>query len=101
MFGKKKTTITEKDLEKAFIGVTLTDVNEAFNELSKEEQLKLKQAAKELQSNPMFEWLHKEMVQIACKKTFLDSKSMDDLLFGKACLYMEDIRQKKIDNLEI
>ena len=96
---KRKTTITEKDLEKAFVGVTLTDLTEKFSKLPKEVQAKLKGAAKELQVNPMMEWLHKEMVQVACKKTFLDSKNLDDLLFGKACLYMEDIRQKKIDNV--
>lgn len=97
MIFKKKTT--EKDLEKAYNSVNLFDLNEAYNKLSKEEKHNLKIAARELQTNEAFKWLHKEMVQVACKKMFLESKSLDDLLFGKACLYMEDVRQRKIDNL--
>jgi len=84
--------------------VTLEDLEESFERLDKEEQRALKQSAVEAKGNKYMQWLDKEMVRRASRKIYIECETMDQLLFGKAVLWAEDVRRKttvKILNTKI
>ena len=55
--------------------------------------------ANAISSTFLYPLLMREMRVAAQKKMFETSTSWDEMLFGKACLYIVDIIEKKIDTL--
>ena len=79
--------------------VTLEEMEESFNKLDPREQQVLQQLAKPLMQNPLFRWLTEEMTRVAQRKMFKDSTDLETFNFGKACLYIVEVQNKKLVNL--
>jgi len=99
--GKKKTHLLNEAVSELFKGVTLEDLEDRFNKLDKTKQEHLKGQAKAMKDSYLTIWLHEEMLRVAQKKLYLESQTPEDMIFGKACLWMEDVRMKKIIKLSL
>ena len=74
------------------------DLDDAYNTLSKERKTELKLQAQDFKEMRLWKWLHEEMMKVAMVKLY-QSKNPEDLLFAQACIWMEEVRKKKVDNL--
>lgn len=55
--------------------------------------------AKLLKTMPLWDHLLKDMKYESNKKMYENAQSVDDIIFGKACLWLLDVMEKKIDKL--
>lgn len=67
--------------------------------LDKGEIQDLQSQAQTLKSMALWQLLQKSMEHTAHNRLFKEAAVPDDLIFGKAILYTEDVRQKIVDNL--
>lgn len=67
--------------------------------ISREQQEQLEAEAEYIKNSVTMKLLLKDMEYLAHQTMFEKSSSFDDMLFGKAMLYVIDILKKKIHNL--
>jgi len=67
--------------------------------LSKEDVDSIQQEAEYINNSVVMKLLLKDMKYLANQTMFEKSSSYDDMMFGKAMLYVIDILEKKISNL--
>mgnify|MGYP006935499068 CR=1 FL=1 len=79
--------------------VTIEDLDDAWNRLSQPKKQQFYHEAKALSKNGFYIWLSEEVQRSCMRRIYLQSTSEQDLIFGKAGLYIEDIRNKKLDNI--
>ncbi len=67
--------------------------------LTREKSNQYQLNAQDLLDNPLFETILKEMNRIASLKIYQKSLNIDDIFWGKICLYYTDILRKKVRDL--
>lgn len=98
---KQKAWLLGKVMTYLFKGVTLDDLEEQFNALPDVKKDRLKKEAYTVSNMDLFDWLHKEMMRLAHKQLLIDSDvtKSEELIFAKAMIYLEDVRQTKLNKL--
>jgi hypothetical protein len=62
-------------------------------------KITIREEAKTILSTKTWTMMINELTNISNRKMFEESKSWDDMVFGKACLYIIDVINKKLNNL--
>ena len=78
--------------------ITIEDLDTGYKNLSRGRKDVIHLEALDLSQMEITKWLNKEMLKTAVKRLY-EAKNDDDLVFAQACIWMEQIRQKKIENL--
>lgn len=96
LITKKLFTIkTEKDILR-LEGRDVVYKGEVLTDAGKKSIISQAETIKKME---LWEMLQDELKYLACKKMYFDSKTEEDILFGKAILWTIDILGKKVDNL--
>ena len=72
--------------------------NIEFKKLDKETEKELSIQAEATLNSQIYKYMHSEMMRVATKKLF-EAENMDQLMFAKACVWVEAVRHKKLHNL--
>ena len=94
-----KQWLINKIIRHLFRGVTIKDLENSFEKLPRAERGNFREQAKLIKELALHDWLHSEMMRVAQKRLYMDAKNEEDMIFAKACMYMEEIREKKLLNL--
>lgn len=79
--------------------VTLKDLEESWDKLPETKKQQYFQEAIQLDQNNFYKWLSDEIEKSCMRRMYLQSNNEQDMIFGKAGLWIEDIRRKKLDNI--
>lgn len=104
---KQKEEIVDEALKELFNAVTTNDFLFAKNgklhignkELTKEQTESLKTQANTILHLELYELLIKQIQIAANRRMFEHSQSWEDMIFGKAVLYVADLMTKKLKHL--
>jgi hypothetical protein len=67
--------------------------------LDDKDKMVIKEDAKTILNTKTWTMIVNELIHVSNRKMFEDSKCWEDMNFGKACLYIIDVIQKKLENL--
>lgn len=94
-----KRWILDKVMKKLWKSVTLQELSHTFESLPVAQRKRLAEEAKLLEKTELYEWLTKELARVAQKRLYLNSKTEEDMIFGKACLYNLDILTRLVGKM--
>ena len=95
---KQKQELKNEVFKELFNTITQDDLVN-FNLLTSEQKMEYASQAETILYLPVFKELIKEMKLVSNKRMFEESKCWDDMMFGKACLYIIDVMIKKLINI--
>ena len=79
--------------------ITTEDLNKSWDSLSEAKKKQYFEEAKQLQHNQFYHWLSQEIEKLCMERMYLKATNEQDMIFGKAGIYVEDIRRKKLDKV--
>ena len=74
------------------------DLESAYKGMSHGKKEGFRLQAQDFEKMELWSFLHDEMMKVALKRLYTAS-SKDDLIFGQACIWMEEVRQLKVKKL--
>lgn len=86
-------------MKRLWRAVTLKDLENAYQKLDPSTKQRFKVQAKAMMEMELYEWLQEEMLRASSKIHYVRGKSEMDYIASKMCVWLEDIRNKKVYNI--
>lgn len=86
-------------MKKLWKTVSLKDLDNAYMKLEDHEKKQFAAEAKALREMKLWKWLHEEMLRAVSEQFFIKGTNENDYIAAKLCLWMEDVRNRKVDNI--